>query len=152
MKRIQKYYLLLIILLLLPITVIAASPFGGSDQPLHPDKAFALATRTVDANTLEASWNIADDYYMYRRSFKFEVLDKNITLSKPIIPAGIIKYDKIFNEKLKIHKKRVVIKLPFTRNNSKASSTRIRITSQGQRNHTDIIDITCSIGSVSLHT
>ncbi|MCK7580779.1 MAG: protein-disulfide reductase DsbD N-terminal domain-containing protein [Chromatiales bacterium] len=34
-----------------------------------------MAVRARDANTIEASWKIADGYYMYRDKFRFESLD-----------------------------------------------------------------------------
>ena len=37
---------------------------------LEADKAFALSTRVIDAHTVEAHWQIADGYYMYKDKFK----------------------------------------------------------------------------------
>ncbi|GMQ92190.1 MAG: protein-disulfide reductase DsbD [Gammaproteobacteria bacterium] len=132
MKIIKTISALLIALWLAPITMVTAGPLdGASGLPLHPDKAFSLSTRSIDDKTLETSWKIADGYYMYRKFFKFEVLDKNIELGSPVIPKGIIKLDKTFNERLEIFKHNVVIQLPFKRINATATQTKIRITSQG---------------------
>ncbi|MEK7191254.1 MAG: protein-disulfide reductase DsbD N-terminal domain-containing protein, partial [Pseudomonadota bacterium] len=50
------------------------------DELLEPDKAFALTTRVVDGNTIEANWKIAPGYYLYRDKFKFESLDDGVAL------------------------------------------------------------------------
>ncbi len=118
-------------LALLTATLTAAAGPFDQQKPLHPDKAFAISTRTIDGNTLEASWVIADGYYMYRKFFKFEALDKNIKLNPPVLPKGIIKDDKVLNEVLEVYKKKVVIRLSIDRLDPKAGSTRLRITSQG---------------------
>lgn len=132
MKTIKIISTLIMALWLLPMTIVTAGPLdGASGAPLHPDKAFVLSTRSIDGNTLEASWEIADGYYMYHKFFKFVVLDKNIELGTPVIPQGIIKLDKTFNEKLEIFKHNVAIQLPFKRINAAATQTKIRITSQG---------------------
>ena len=40
---------------------------------LPPHEAFALSARALDAQTLEARFNVADGYYLYRDKLKFNV-------------------------------------------------------------------------------
>ena len=48
-------------------------PVAQAEEFLDPEVAFKFSARALDANTLEARWQIADGYYMYRSKFKFEV-------------------------------------------------------------------------------
>ncbi len=108
----------------------AAEISSAADELLAPDKAFAMSTRVVDANSLEASWKIAKGYYMYRDKFKFEVVSGDLDLGKPDSPKGIMKKDPTFGN-TEIYKKKVVITLPITRTNNKAFTATLRITGQG---------------------
>ncbi len=111
-------------------TISLAAGSSDPDELLEPDKAFALSTRVVDANTLEASWKIAKGYYMYRDKFKFEVVSGGLSLGKPVSPKGIMKKDPTFGN-TEIYKKKVVITLPITRTNNNAFTASLRITGQG---------------------
>lgn len=119
-------------LFLVSTTNFAADLSSAQDELLEPDKAFAMSTRVVDANTLEASWKIAKGYYMYRGKFKFEVVSGDLSLKKLSLPAGIKKKDQFFGD-IEIFKKQVVIALPITRTNANASAftATLRITGQG---------------------
>ncbi|MFV1993101.1 MAG: protein-disulfide reductase DsbD [Acidiferrobacterales bacterium] len=108
----------------------AAEISSAADELLEPDKAFAMSTRVVDANTLEASWKIAKGYYMYRDKFKFKVVSGDLILDNPVSPKGIMKKDPTFGN-TEIYKKKVVITLPLARTNSKAFTATLRITGQG---------------------
>ncbi len=109
-------------------------PFFASaaveDDLLEPDKAFALTTRVVDGNTLEASWKIAPGYYMYRDKFKFESLDDSVTFKPVVIPAGKVKDDPFFG-KTEIHTKSVSVRVPLERRPDGGHEARLKITSQG---------------------
>lgn len=113
-----------LLLLLLSPTLVAAP----EDELLDPDQAFRLSTRTLDATTLEASWKIAPDYYLYRDKFKFEALD-GTQLREPVIPRGKKKDDPLFGE-VETYTKSVKIRVPYTRA-AGATTARLRITAQG---------------------
>jgi thiol:disulfide interchange protein DsbD len=105
---------------------LAAAP----DELLPPDEAFSLSTRTIDATTLEARWEIADGYYMYQNRFKFETQDTAVKLGVPAFPAGKKKSDPLFGE-VETYTKQVAVRLPITRRESGALTTSLRVTAQG---------------------
>ena len=72
------------------------SAFAHAEDFLDPEVAFKFSARAIDANTLEARWQIADGYYMYRDKFKFEVVGG--TLGKPKLPSGKMKVDEFFGK------------------------------------------------------
>jgi thiol:disulfide interchange protein DsbD len=103
---------------------------GEPPELLEPDQAFALTVTARDADTIVASWKIADGYYLYRDKFKFESLDPALTLKPAVIPAGKIKSDPSFgNVETYLHA--VSVTLPIARAASTPRSAKLRITAQG---------------------
>ena len=103
---------------------------NANDELLPPDQAFRLSTQVLDSQTLEASWEIADGYYLYRDKFKFESLEKTTTLKPPMMPAGKKKSDPLFGI-VETFTKSVAIRLPLDRTNSNPHTMRLRIHAQG---------------------
>ncbi len=97
---------------------------------LEPDKAFALSTRVLDAQTLEARWKIADGYYMYRDKFRFEPMDNTVVLRTPVFPAAEFKDDPLFGT-VATYTGGVRVQLPLVRRTQAAGGARFRITAQG---------------------
>ena len=114
----------------LPALAVDPLPAGGQDELLEPDKAFSLSTRVVDGGLLEAKWNIADGYYLYRDKFKFDVVKGDSSLLSPKFPKGKRKKDPLFGE-VETYVHNVAIKLPVKRAGSGAENLTLRITSQG---------------------
>jgi thiol:disulfide interchange protein DsbD len=102
-------------------------PVAHAEEFLDPEVAFKFSARALDANTLEARWQIADGYYMYRDKFKFEV--SGATLGAPRLPAGKIKDDELFG-KVETYRKDVRIALPIQRTPG-ATSVTLTSVSQG---------------------
>jgi len=102
-------------------------PVAHAEEFLDPEVAFKFSARALDANTLEARWQIADGYYMYRDKFKFEV--DGATLGTPQRPAGKAKHDENFGT-VETYRKEVRIALPIERNAGAASVT-LKTVSQG---------------------
>jgi thiol:disulfide interchange protein DsbD len=72
---------------------------GGSKSAdlLEPDRAFQLAVRAKDANTLVATLTPAPDYYLYRDRISFTVVDPPfVTVAGVTIPKGQPKADPTF--------------------------------------------------------
>ena len=115
--------LLLAVLLLMPAVATAQE-----EELLEPDKAFALTTRVLDGNTLEANWNIAPGYYLYRDKIKFEALDGGVALGSPVFPGGKQKDDPLFG-RVETYTKSVLVRLPIDR--AGAGAARLKITFQG---------------------
>ncbi len=106
---------------------LALFPAAHAEEFLDPEIAFKFSARALDADTLEARWQIADGYYMYRDKFKFEVAGG--TLAAPKFPAGKIKEDEYFG-KVEAYVKDVRIVLPFQRAPGTTSVT-LKTVSQG---------------------
>ena len=106
---------------------LAHFPVVHAEEFLDPEVAFKFTARALDANTLEARWQIADGYYMYRDKFKFEVAGG--TLGTPDFPAGKVKVDENFG-KVETYRKDVRIALPIQRA-SDATEVTLKATGQG---------------------
>ncbi len=91
------------------LLLFALTSLVRAEEPMAPEEAFRLATRAVDARTIEARWQIADGYYMYRDKFKFAL--EGGSLGAPKLPAGKMKDDELFG-KVEVYRKEVVILLP----------------------------------------
>jgi thiol:disulfide interchange protein DsbD len=102
-------------------------PVAHAEEFLDPEVAFKFSARALDANTLEAHWQIADGYYMYRDKFKFEV--DGATLGTPQKPAGKVKQDENFGT-VETYRKDVRIVLPIQHAAGVASVT-LKTTAQG---------------------
>jgi thiol:disulfide interchange protein DsbD len=98
-----------------------------AEEFLDPEIAFKFSARALDANTLEARWQIADGYYMYRDKFKFEVA--GATLGAPQLPAGKVKEDENFG-KVETYRTDVRIALPIQHAPGVTAVT-LKATSQG---------------------
>jgi thiol:disulfide interchange protein DsbD len=100
------------LLKLLPVVwgALALFPVAHAEEFLDPEVAFKFSARALDANTLEARWQIADGYYMYRDKFKFAV--EGATLGAPGMPPGKIKEDETFG-RVETYSKDVRIRLPI---------------------------------------
>ena len=98
-----------LILILLCLTAGAVR----AEQPLPPEQAFRFSARAIDANTIEAHWDIAKGYYLYRNKFQFSVQPATIKLGAPKIPAGKIHEDENFG-KVETYRDEVSILIPLT--------------------------------------
>jgi thiol:disulfide interchange protein DsbD len=74
--------------------------FGGKNaesELLEPDRAFQLAVRAKDANTLVATLTPARNYYLYRDRVAFSIVDPpTITVAGVSMPKGQPKADPTF--------------------------------------------------------
>ena len=63
---------------------------------LPPEEAFRFSARALDARTIEARFDIADGYYLYRDKFAFET-GPDVGVGAPDLPAGQRKHDAAFS-------------------------------------------------------
>lgn len=120
----------IVALLLCAVALSPAHAINDPQELLEPDQAFALSLRVRDAQTLEASWKIANGYYMYRDKFKFESLDQKFTLNPAVIPAGKKKSDPTFGV-VETYTNAVTIRLPVAQRSNGAQTVKLRISAQG---------------------
>ncbi len=90
------------------LLLFAVTGLAHAEEPLPPEQAFRFSARAIDARTIEARWQITDQYYMYRDKFKF-VLEGG-TLGAPKLPPGKMKDDELFG-KVETYRKEVKILL-----------------------------------------
>ncbi|MEJ2316553.1 MAG: protein-disulfide reductase DsbD [Gammaproteobacteria bacterium] len=71
------------------LILLLAAPalFAFDDDFLMPDEAFK-PTVTADGNTIKASWEVAEGYYLYKEKFRFESQSPDITLGEPEFPPA----------------------------------------------------------------
>jgi len=109
------------------LSQVALFPVAHAEEFLDPEVAFKFSARALDADTLEARWQIADGYYLYRDKFKFEL--SGGTLGTPRLPAGKVKQDEHFG-RVETYRQVVRIVLPIQRTPG-ATSVTLKTTSQG---------------------
>lgn len=88
-------------LILLFFTLLLTQPvsaFLSDDDLLPADEAFKPSIKLVEPGILEATWKIAEGYYLYRDKFKFSTDTSGITLQEAKLPRGEIKQDEFFGQ------------------------------------------------------
>jgi thiol:disulfide interchange protein DsbD len=95
-----------------------------AEEPLPPEQAFRFSARAVDAKTIEARWQITDQYYMYRDKFKFAA--EGGTLGAAKYPPGKVKDDENFG-KVETYRKEVKILIPV----EATGAVTLKVVSQG---------------------
>ncbi|HMM47393.1 MAG TPA: protein-disulfide reductase DsbD [Thiobacillaceae bacterium] len=106
--------------------LLALFPVAHAEEFLDPEIAFKFSARALDANTIEARWQIADGYYMYRDKFGFEV--EGATLGAPQMPAGTMKEDEFFG-RVETYQRDLRITLPIAR--ATDDTVKLKVVSQG---------------------
>ncbi|QGZ40832.1 thiol:disulfide interchange protein DsbD [Pseudoduganella flava] len=86
------------------------SPVRADEEFLDPQVAFQFSARVVDGKTIEATWKIAEGYYMYRERFAFRAAGAQ--LGAPQIPPGKVKFDETFNKEVETYRHSVTIRIP----------------------------------------
>ena len=119
--------LLLCLLLWLPFYAVAQSP---EEEYLLPQQAFQLSARALDVDTLQVSWEIAPDYYLYRSKIRLDSQTPGIELGEARFPEGKIKQDPYFGD-MEVYRNRVVIEVPLKRATGNVSSLTLDTVSQG---------------------
>ncbi|MDT8385500.1 MAG: protein-disulfide reductase DsbD [Gammaproteobacteria bacterium] len=93
----------------------------ASDDFLHPDQAFIFSAVAVNGNALRAHWDIADEIYLYRNKFEFELKNADgVSLGQAVMPAGKKKVDEVFGE-MEVYYHSVDIDIPLERSNINAT-------------------------------
>ncbi|HAU4898373.1 protein-disulfide reductase DsbD [Aeromonas hydrophila] len=106
--------------------LLSALGIEASAQPkfLKVDEAFVLE-REQQGNRLLLHLRIADDYYLYRHSFRFK--GENLAFEEPVLPAGTEHEDDFFG-KTQVYYREVQIPVTLTEAGQQAS---LKISYQG---------------------
>ena len=99
-------------LLLLLFAAQPAAALLSDDDLLPADEAFSPSIRFVEPGIIEATWKIADGYYLYRDKFKFSTDTPGITLQQAVLPRGKIKQDEFFGQ-IETLRHEVTARIPY---------------------------------------
>jgi thioredoxin:protein disulfide reductase len=114
-------------LLLAAVLLFAAAHAAqAAEDFLDPEVAFKVSARAVDERTVEVSFAIAPNYYLYREQFKFEA--RGATLGAPVIPPGKTKFDETFQKNVETHRDTLRIAVPVQQ---AAGAFQLLVTNQG---------------------
>ena len=101
-----------------------------AEEFLDPAVAFKPSVKALDGQTLEISYKIASDYYLYRDKFRFRVDGDTATLGTPTFPKGKEHDDENFG-KVEVYYDSVAIRVPVERMSSGPLPLKLSVTSQG---------------------
>lgn len=93
------------------------NPFvdARAQEFLDPEQAFKLTVVASDGQTLQARFEIAPGYYMYREQFKISA--DGAVLSEVVLPQGKTKFDETFQKEVEVYRDSVVAVIPVRQPN-----------------------------------
>lgn len=96
--------------------VVAGAQAQGSEalgaKLLPPEQAFRLSVRALDASTLEARFDVADGYYLYRDKMRFST--DPVPAKAAVLPAGKTKHDAFFGD-VETYRDVVLVRVPLAK-------------------------------------
>ena len=128
MQELRRQIRLLTVCLLAGLA--PASGYAQDDELLDPEHAFAFSAALRDATTIEAIWDIAPDYYMYKQRFGFTSRDAGLILGEPQYPPATIKSDEFFGE-METYSGTVRILIPIAAISSSPATFTLAASGQG---------------------
>jgi thiol:disulfide interchange protein DsbD len=84
---------------------------GPTFLPVH--QAFQLQAELSD-DRLILNWDIADNYYLYQKSFKFKAVSDELSLGTPLFAEGLQKWDEYFEADVVVYYGTTTVEVPFT--------------------------------------
>lgn len=79
---------------------------------LPPEQAFRLSARALDPSTLEARFDIADGYYLYRDKMRFTI--EPVAAGPTELPPGKRKHDDFFGD-VETYRDALVVRIPLAK-------------------------------------
>jgi thiol:disulfide interchange protein DsbD len=116
----------LLTLLWLALTSLLA-PVVWAAEPLEPEQAFRFSARALDAQTIEARWDITPEYYLYKQKIEFAATPATVKLGTPDLPKGKEKDDEFFG-RIETYRGQIVARIPVT---AGSGAFVLKATSQG---------------------
>ena len=113
------------------LVMLALSPPCFADEEfLEPEDAFRFSARLVSDRSIEAHYQIAEGYYMYRDRFRFEAEPHSVELGAPHFPDGEWHEDEYFGRS-EIYRGEMSIRIPIVSGAGPVGTFRLVATSQG---------------------
>ncbi|MCG6870314.1 MAG: protein-disulfide reductase DsbD [Gammaproteobacteria bacterium] len=119
----------LLIFCLLTLTPTAPAQDVG-DELLPPEEAFSMSASLRDADTIVATWKIADGYYMYRDKLEFRIPVSGYAFGELEIPPGKVKHDEFFGD-VETYRHELSAILPIVREAGAPETFTLQTRSQG---------------------
>lgn len=101
--------------LALALVVAGAQAQGSAGlgaKLLPPEQAFRLSVRALDASTLEARFDVADGYYLYRDKMRFST--DPVPARAAVLPPGKTKHDAFFGD-VETYRDVVLVRVPLAK-------------------------------------
>jgi thiol:disulfide interchange protein DsbD len=99
--------------------------------PLLPvEQVFPFKAEAVDGQNLRLTWQIADDYFLFRSKFRFFSETEGITLGNPVFPPSSLLEDEFFGPQ-EIYRHELSLRLPLQRGAGAPDSLELSVTVQG---------------------
>ena len=96
----------------LAFLLLFAAMAHADEDLLEPEKAFRQSARLIDPANLEARFQIAPGYYLYKDKIRFSA-DGDVKLGPPALPAGKMKQDDTFG-KVETYRGDLRVRVPVT--------------------------------------
>jgi len=127
-----QHTLLRLILVTLLLTCFQAQAQFWKQQTdtLLPDHEAFIENAYVEGNQLVVSWQIADDYYMYRDQFAVVPITPGLQLNQATYPEGLIEDDPEFGQVV-VYFNRVEYSVPITAFPNSGDTFEVELKGQG---------------------
>lgn len=104
---------------------------SSQDDILEIEDAFKFSLSVDDNNQLSAIWSIADNHYLYKDKFKFELIEGNgFSIQAPKMPAGKAKNDEYLGD-YEAYYHDLVINIPVSGKGDTSKPLAVKVTYQG---------------------
>ncbi|MEO6959793.1 MAG: protein-disulfide reductase DsbD [Burkholderiaceae bacterium] len=125
----RRFFVAFSVFLMALTALFRASDARAQENFLDPNAAFVLSAAMASPTELDVHFKIAPGYYMYRERFNFALTPDANYLGKPILPAGIVKYDQTFEKEVETYHNQVTVRVPLVAGASRP--LKLAVTSQG---------------------
>ena len=102
----------------------------AEEELLAPEEAFQFRLEATGPDSVRATWEVADGYYLYRDKLDFKSETEGLSLGEPSLPPGKVKNDEFFG-KVETYRGQVSADIPIERAAGAHDSLTIDAGSQG---------------------
>jgi len=96
---------------LLALVLLLSGYVYAEQDLLEPEKAFIYSAKQIEPGKVEARFQIAPNYYLYRDKIRFSA-DNGVKLGEAVLPAGKVKQDEFFG-RVETYRGDIKVSVPF---------------------------------------